>query len=312
MLIAAVTTFFRDMSLAECLDLFADARIEGVEISAGGFQGTPHIDTERLIESEAARSDFLGEFSGRGIKLVALACHGNPLHPDENIRNEHRRDFNRTVELAAQLGVGTVVCLSGCPGTDARAAHPAWVSSAWPEEARQILKWQWEAVVLPYWSDAAQHAAKHDVRVAIEMHPSNVAYNPATIIKLRDCAGSSVGANIDPSHLFWQGIDPAAAVGELGDAVFHVHAKDTAIDEKAMATFGCLDGATALEGVPRAWRFAVPGEGHGEDVWLRFLKALNDAGYSGPLSIEHEARAVEPADGIRRAAKFLHRIIRQI
>ena len=312
MQIAGVTTAFRDSGLSECLDLFVDAGVEGVEISAGGFQGTPHIDTQRLLESAGARSEFLDEFSRRGLEPAALACHGNPLHPDDKIRNEHRSYFNRTIELAARLEVGTVVCLSGCPGTDSEAKYPAWFSSAWPQEARRITKWQWENVALPYWSEAANFASERNVRVAIEMHPSNLVYNPATLLKLRETAGPQRGANIDSSHLFWQGIDPAAAVIKLADAVFHIHIKDTSIDEEAMAAFGCLDGATVLEGVERTWRFAVPGEGHGENVWLNFVKSLKDAGYSGPLSIEHEARSVDPVTGLRRAAEFLRSILQKV
>ena len=310
--IAAVTTSLSNMALAECLDILADAGIVGVEISAGGFRGAAHIDPTKLLGGKGAREMFLSEFSRRSLKLAALAYHGNTLHPDSNIRETHRRDFERAVKLAPLLGVETVVCLSGCPGADVQAHHPTWVASAWPDEMRGIVKWQWEEVALPYWEEAARFASEHGVRLAMEMHPSNLVYNPATLNKLRRAVGNRIGVNVDPSHLFWQGINPASAVLELGDAVFHVHIKDVIVDSAAMAVNGCLDGATVLEGAPRTWRFGVVGEGHDEQFWVQFFKSLKEIGYNGPLAIEHESRVADPVGGIRQGMKYVKNILSRV
>jgi len=312
MFLAAVSTRFSRLTLEKCLDLFAREGIEGIELSAGGMLGAPHVNMRSLQDSREARTRLLDEISSRGLRLVALDCHDNPLHPAAKVRNRARDDLKSAIKLAGVMGVETVVALSGCPGSHKEARHPAWIASAWPREARDILLWQWENEVIPYWSDVGKLAEEEGVRIAVEMHPSNVVYNPATLLELRRATSPSIGANIDPSHLLWQGIDPARAAARLGDAVHHVHAKDTAIDADLMATHGCLDGATVLEGVERTWRFAVPGEGHGKDTWLNFIKALGKAGYEGPLSIEHEARSVEPENGLRRAARFLEGILGEV
>lgn len=306
---AAVTTRFFHLSFANCLDLFAREGIEGVELSVGGMHGAPHVNLHSLLESGDARAKFLHKISSRGLRPVALDCHGNPLHPGQKVRNRHREDLKFAIRLAGDMGIETVVTMSGCPGSDEAAQNPAWIASAWPQQARDILVRQWEKEVIPYWKETGEFAEKAGVRIAIEMHPSNVVYNPSTLLALRRETSPSIGANIDPSHLFWQGIDPARAAEVLGNAVHHVHAKDTAIDADLMAAYGCLDGATVLEGVERTWRFAVPGRGHSEDVWLNFIRALKKTGYDGPLSIEHEARSVKPEDGLREAARFLKGIL---
>ncbi len=309
MYLAAVTTRFVHLSLANCLDLFAREGVRGVEISVGGMHGAPHTHPHSLSETPEARAKLLDEISSRGLELVALDCHGNPLHPGEKVRNWRRQDLESAIRLASAMGVKTVVTMSGCPGSHENALHPAWIASAWPQEARDILLWQWENEVIPYWNQVAHIAANEGVRIAIEMHPSNAVYNPSTLLKLRRETSPSIGANIDASHLFWQGIEPAKAVETLEEAVHHVHAKDTALDAGLMAAYGCLDGATVLEGIERTWRFAIPGEGHGPETWLNFIKALNKCGYDGPLSIEHEARSVKPEDGLGRAARFLEDIL---
>lgn len=309
MIIAAAGARFKELSLEKCLDLFAESGVEGVEIAVGGFQGAPHVDPDALVSDDWAVKKLVDAAGERDISIVAVSCHGNPLHPDPDIRETHRADFEKAVKIAVKLETPAVVCLSGCPGTDPDAKHAAWFSSAWPMEAREIIKWQWEREAIPYWKEAASFATDRGIHIAVEMHPSNLVYNPATLLLMRNECGDAIGANVDPSHLFWQGVDPAAAVKKLDGVVYHVHAKDTVIDYGAMATEGCLDAATVFEEVGRTWKFAVPGDGHHEGVWRRFISALKDAGYDGPLSIEHEARGVESAEGLRRAVVFLKMIM---
>ena len=165
---------------------------------------------------------------GRGnLTLSALNCSGNILDGDEDRRARSQQIFFDTLKLANLLGVRTVVAMSGCPGESTDAGrYPNWVTSTWQPEYQALLAWQWEAVITPFWRKAAQAAAAADVRIAIEMHPGQAVYNPYTLQQLMAITGSVVGANLDPSHLFWQGIDPLRVIAVLGPSIYHVHAKD--------------------------------------------------------------------------------------
>ena len=125
-----------------------------------------------------------------------------------------------------------------------------------------MLAWQWDKVVTPYWTKQAKFAEDHGVKIAIEMHPGFVAYSPETMLKLRAIAGKSIGCNYDPSHMFWQGIDPIAAIRVLGDCIFHVHAKDTQIYDRNLPMTGVLDTKSYTDERNRAWIFRTCGYGH--------------------------------------------------
>jgi sugar phosphate isomerase/epimerase len=194
---------------------------------------------------------------------------------------------------------------SGCPGDSPSATRPNWVTSAWPPDYLETLAWQWDDVVLPYWREAAEFAREHGVRLGMEMHPGFVVYNPRTLLRLRAAVGETVGANLDPSHLFWQQIDPIVAVRELGPAIYHVHAKDTSIDPWNTSRNGVLDIVIDRDPRERSWFFRSVGDGHDLLFWKRFIAALRLSGYDGVLSIEHEDPLASVDDGLRRAIATL-------
>jgi sugar phosphate isomerase/epimerase len=167
-----------------------------------------------------------------------------------------------------ELGVSVVVDFSGCPGDSAQSTSPNRVTCPWPPDYLEVLDWQWNEVVTPYWVVPAKSAGDHEVNIAVEMHPGFVAYNPETMLRLRSIAGPNVGCNYDPSHMFWQGIDPIAAIRVLGDAILYVHAKDTQIFSGNLPTTGVLDTKRTLTNAteagssylqPRAWCGLVEG-----------------------------------------------------
>jgi sugar phosphate isomerase/epimerase len=279
---------FHDRPLDEALQAAKAAGCEAVEIATIG----PH-DEPRLMER--AR--------GHGLEVSALSCHGNPLHPDPSIAAEADRAFRRTVALAADTGVETVVTFSGCPGESEHSRRPSWVVCSWPDDYLETLEWQWRERVVPYWLDAAEFARDHDIRIAIEPHPGFVVYNTVTMLRLRAAAGPNLGANFDPSHLFWQQIDPCASARALTGAVFHVHAKDIGFEEHRLALDGVLE--TRRETSERAWSFRSVGDGHPVAFWRDLVAALGDAGYDGALSIEHEDPFRSPEDGLARAIATL-------
>jgi sugar phosphate isomerase/epimerase len=287
------------------LDRVVELGLDAVELGCGGYPGDRHCRPAELLADPAARRRFRDAFESRGLVISALSCHANPLHPDAAEAERADTTYRDTVRLAAELGVGRVNCFSGCPGDGPGARAPNWVLLAWPPEYAATLAWQWQEVVLPYWAAAGGYAREHGVRVGIEMHPGFVVYNPRTLLRLRAAAGEVIGANFDPSHLFWQGIDPIAAVADLGPAIVHVHAKDTFVDPVAVAHEGVLDLDVRAEGVTRSYAFRSVGDGHGPDFWIRLVAALAAVGYDHVLSIEHEDRALSVDEGLDRAAGVL-------
>ena len=199
----------------------------------------------------------------------------------------------------------TVITFSGCPGDSESSEKPNWVTCAWPPDFTEVLEWQWNEKVAPYWSEAAGFAAEYGVSVAIEPHPGFAVYNAETFRRLKGLTGDNVGVNLDPSNLFWQQIDPLVCVEELGEAILHVHAKDTGMEPEAVAKNGVLDTKEHTPEVGRSWVFKVVGRGHGPDFWKALVRKLHEAGYNGALSIEHEDLAVDPEIGFKEASTAL-------
>jgi sugar phosphate isomerase/epimerase len=243
------------------------------------------------------------------LSISALSCHGNPLHPDKAVAQEYDELFKKTVLLAEKLEVPVVVTFSGCPGDSEDGKHPNWVTSPWPPEFLEVLDWQWEKRTIPYWTGAAKFAADHGINIALEAHPGFVVYNVETALKLRAATAKNVGVNFDPSHLFWQGVDVPAAIRALGDSIFHVHAKDVAIDPHNVAVNGVIDTKTYRRMVERSWLFRSVGWGHSELEWKRIVTALRLSGYDYVMSIEHEDALASIDEGLTAAVDVLSRVV---
>lgn len=307
MRVGVFTPLLSHLPLEQALQQLKALHVDTVELGTGNFPGNAHCNLSMLDDS-AALAAFLSTLKRHSVQISALSCHGNPLHPDPKRAEEARAISRKTILLAKKLGVSTVVDFSGCPGDSPQAKAPNWITCPWPPEYLEILDWQWKQVVEPYWIEQAAFAAQHGVRIAIEMHPGFVVYNPETMLRLRALAGPSIGCNLDPSHLFWQGIDPIAAVRLLGDCIFHVHAKDTQMYPANLPRTGVLDTQIYTEERTRAWIFRTCGYGHDATWWKEFLSTLRMFGYDGVLSIEHEDSLLSINEGLSRAAKFLQEI----
>jgi sugar phosphate isomerase/epimerase len=308
MKVGLFTVLLANLSLDEVLKKIKPLGIKTVELGAGNYPGQPHLKLEWL-SSSAKIKEFKKKLDDQGVSISALSCHGNPLHPNKKIAEEHADTSRRSILLAEKLGVHTVIDFSGCPGDSDRAAYPNWVTAAWPPDYPRLLEWQWEKKVIPYWKKRAKFAEDHGVRVAIEMHPGFVVYNPETMLKLRSTAGPAIGCNFDPSHMFWQGIDPCAAVRALGEAVFHVHAKDTRLYDMHVKVNGVLDVKPYSDEKHRSWIFRTVGYGHDQDFWCDLVSTLQMIGYDDVLSIEHEDSLMSVEEGLTKAAAFLNNIV---
>ncbi len=308
MKIGVFTPLLFELPLSMVLSKLKTLQIETVELGTGNYPGDAHCNLS-MLENPSALQEFQKVLADHGATISALSCHGNPLHPVRE-RAEHDREISRrTVLLAERLGIPVVVDFSGCPGDSPQATAPNWVTCAWPPEYPKVLEWQWSEVVAPYWREHAKFAADYGVRIAIEMHPGFVVYSPETLLKLRAVAGPNVGCNFDPSHLFWQGIDPIAAVGVLRETIYHVHAKDTQMYQANLAVTGVLDTKAYTDEQRRAWIFRTCGYGHGAEWWKEFVSTLRLYGYDGTLSIEHEDSLLSPEEGLTKAVHFLKEIV---
>jgi sugar phosphate isomerase/epimerase len=309
MKIGVFTSLFMDLSVDEMLDKVVELGIETVEIGTGNYPGNLHCDIDELISNERALREYERKFAERNVQISALSCHGNPLHPDKELARAHHVTWRKTVQLAEKMGVEVVVGLSGCPGDSESSRYPNWVTCAWPTDFQEVLEWQWDKAI-SYWKEETKFAKTHGLKkIALEMHPGMLVYNPETLLKLREATGDNIGVNFDPSHLFWQRIDPVAAIRKLAGMVHHVHAKDTYIDEVNCSLNGVLETKHHGQVAQRSWNFRTVGYGNDSQVWKDIVSALRTVGYDYVLSIEHEDVLASPAEGLRKAVKFLREVI---
>ncbi|MDP1560743.1 MAG: sugar phosphate isomerase/epimerase [Pirellulaceae bacterium] len=310
MKLGVFTVILRSMPCEQALDYLASLGVEAVEIGVGAYCGTDHCNPDELLHSDLKAEAFLAAIHSRGLQISCLSVHGNPIHPNPSIAGQHHADFERAVRLAAKLGVDVVTTFSGCPGGAPGDSQPNWVTCPWPPEYLEILEYQWNDVVIPYWMKATAFARQHGIhKIALEMHPGFVVYNPESLLKLRRAAGPEIGANFDPSHLIWQGIDPCAAVRALQGAIWHVHAKDTDIQKWNSLTNGVLDTKHYSDELNRAWLFRTVGYGSSRELWCDFISALRMTGYDHALSIEHEDSLMTSREGLEKAIQFLQPLL---
>jgi sugar phosphate isomerase/epimerase len=318
------TAILHDRPLPEALDVIASLGLNAAEINAGGFLPPVHIPIDDIIASPSARDDYLAIFEAKGVELAGLNANGNPLHPNPVIGKKHADDLRRAIRAAGVLGQTRVVTMSGLPGGEPGATVPNWVVNAWNSGALDVLEYQWDEVAVPFWKEIDALAADNGVKVAIEMHPQNIVFNPPTLKRLVEKTGATnVGAEMDPSHLFWQGMDPIAAIRYLGPLVVHAAAKDVRLNTDHLLVYGVLDerfrrlapeenplnlgGHEFVNEWPKdsAWDFVALGEGHDIAFWTAFVDALREVDPDMAVNIEHEDTAFGPVEGLEIAARVL-------
>lgn len=311
MKLGVFTVLFAQQSLEDALDYIASKGLDAVEIGTGGYPGNAHCNPQELLADEAKLASFKHAVESRGLVISALSCHGNPLHPQKAIAEEHDRVLRQTIELAAKLGVPVVNTFSGCPGDHEDAKYPNWPVAPWPNDYQEILDWQWSVKVIPYWTEIAALASQHNIKIGLELHGGFSVHSPATLLRLREAAGDAIGANLDPSHMWWQGIDPVQAVQILGraGAIHHFHAKDTTIDPINVNHHGVTDMQSYAKMLDRAWQFRTVGFGHSLKEWADIISALRLVGYDYVVSIEHEDGLMSVDEGFTKAVANLNQVL---
>ena len=308
MKLGVLTVPLGDQSLDDALTYLADLGVDCVELGTGGFPGSDHLDRTALLDDGEAQQAVLDTVSEHGLAVSALAVHNNPLHPDEDRAAAADRELRETIDLASQLDVGTVTCFSGLPAGGPNDEVPNWITAPWPTEHSDAHDYQW-TVAQNYWSEVAELADQQAVDVAIEMHPNMLVYEPHGLLRLRELTNDRIGANFDPSHLYWQGIDVTEAIRLLGaeDAIHHAHAKDTKLYDSQVREKGVLDTTSYTEEADRSWLFRSIGYGHDESHWKDIVSTLRMVGYEGALSIEHEDSLTSATEGLEKAIDVLSR-----
>jgi len=305
------TVVFGQKLFPDALDYIKSVGLDAVEIGTGNYPGTAHCNPDELLGNPDKLKRFKYEVESRGLMISALSCHGNPLHPNKDVAKESHDVFAKTVLLAEQLEVSTVVGFSGCPGDHDGAKYPNWPVTAWPPDYLEVFDWQWREKVIPYWKETGKFASEHNVKIALEMHGGFSVHTPATLLKLREAVGEVIGANLDPSHMWWQGIDPVQAIKVLGKegAIHYFHAKDTAIDPVNVNTYGLTDMQHYGNLMTRSWNFRTVGFGHDLKTWADMISALRLVGYDYVVSMEHEDALMSPEEGFEKGAANLKQII---
>lgn len=310
MKLGVVASLYMDLPLDDALKYLTCVGFEAVELYCGQMAAPVHCDPDVLLNDPKALQTFKDTLDRYGMTISQLNCSGNAVSPIPGEAEKHRVAFEKALRLAEALLVDTVGTFSGCPGGGPKDETPNWITCPWPDEFTGMLRYQWEEVLIPYWEKTAMRAKEHGVeRIALEMHPGFCVYNPHTLLKLREAVGPVIGANFDPSHLFWQGIDIQQAIFELNTAIFHMHAKDTRLFDANIRKNGILDTKPYSETKDRAWIFGTVGFGHGEEEWRKIIDALTIVGYNGTISIEHEDALKSKKEGLEQAYRFLKTIL---
>jgi sugar phosphate isomerase/epimerase len=307
---------YEHLSLDEMLDKVSALGLEAMEIGTGGYPNNHHCPLDELVQDKAKAKAWQKKFEDKGLRVATLSCHGNPVHPNAQHAQKDVDTFRKTVLLAEMLDVKVIVGFSGCPGGTPADTQPNWITYRWPPEYNQMLQWQWKEKVIPYWQEAVKHARAHGIkRLAFEMHPNFVVYNPFTLMKLREAVGEEIGANCDLSHLFWQGCDPVEVIHFLGKqgALFHAHMKDTVIFPENCAKYGVLNFAFDKGDLASSSdTFRAVGYGHGASLWKSVVQAYMDVDYDGIMSIENEDPILTGEVGVERAAYVLKNVRKEI
>lgn len=311
MKLGVFTVLFANKSFTEMLDYVKAAGLDAVEIGTGCYPGNNHCPIDTLLEDEGARNAYMEEIHSRGLQISAFSCHGNPISPDEAFAKDSHETLLKTIDLAALTGVEVVNCFSGVPGDSENAKAPNWPVAPWPNEYGDVLKWQWETKLIPYWKEVGKYAEERNIKIGLELHGGFLVHTPHTLLKLRELTSPAIGANLDPSHLWWQGIDPVAAIKILGKAgaIHHFHAKDTYIDQDNVNMYGLTDMQPYGEIQTRAWSFRSVGCGHSVQEWSDMMSALRTYGYDYVVSIEHEDPIMSIEEGFARAVTNLQSVL---
>jgi sugar phosphate isomerase/epimerase len=296
------------LSRADAFAWCAEQQLAAIEMGVGGWAKAPHqLPLDQLLRERVERDRLTGELAEHGLALSCVNAAGNPLHPDPAVGPHHAALLRGAIELAALLGVDRVVTMSGCPGGRDGGPSPVFAPWALTPDDEPLWNWQYEQRLALFWTELGAWAreAAPSVLICLELHAGASAYSPGGYLRIAEAGGDNVRVNFDPSHFWWQGIDPLRVLDQVGDRVAFSHGKDTLLHPDRIANHGVFDFRFPVDPDTAPWHFASVGGGRGADEWSRLLGALRSAGYDGDVSIEHEDPRVDAEQGIRESHAVL-------
>ena len=307
--IALMAASMLERSWEQMLDTAKRNGISLVEACSGGHIPKVHYDPVQLASDQSKLDDFKRSLEEREMKICSFGCHGNPLHPNEAIAEGANQDMIATCKIAKEMDVHHISLLAGTPGGGPDDKIPNWIINSAFVMWKDAYQWQWDKKIIPYWKQAVKIAEEYDVKLCLEPHTGDAVYNTQTFLRLREEVGSTIGMNLDPSHLWWQGIDPIIFIQTVGEAIYTCHVKDVSLDPRLVARDGLASSAYYDEWDKRSWSYRTIGYGHDEFFWSSFIIALRRIGYDGPLSIECEEPYLTIEDSLEKSVQLLKNVL---
>jgi sugar phosphate isomerase/epimerase len=301
-----------DLPLEKVAELAASWGFNGLELACWG----DHLDVRRAATDDdyvAGRLDLLSRY---GLKCWAISNHlvGQAVcdHPiddrhrailpghvwgdgdPEGVRRRAAEEMTITAQAARRLGVSTVVGFTGSAIWHTVAMFPP-VPAAVIDDGYKDFASRWTGILDAY--------ADSGVRFALEVHPSEIAYDYWTTARALEAIGHhpAFGLNFDPSHMIWQGIDPVTFLWDFRDHILHVDCKDT--KKRLDGRTGRLGSHLPWGDPRRGWDFVSAGRG--DAPWEAIFRTLNAIGYAGPISIEWEDAGMDRLRGAPESLTFL-------
>ncbi len=311
MKLGVFTPVFDNLSFDEMIAKAEKLGLQAVEIGTGGNPGTAHLKIDDLLASSEKRKEYLAKLDAHGLEISALSCHNNPISPIKEVAQTADETLRKTIRLAELMNVPVVNEFSGISAGNDTDKGVSWPTLPWPTEYTDVYNYQWEKKLIPYWKDINHVAENSGVKIGIELHGGFLCHTPYTMLKLREATGNAIGCNLDPSHMWWQGIDPVAAIKILGKAgaLHHFHAKDTYLDQDNINMYGLTDMQPYSNVQTRAWTFRSVGYGHDLKTWSDMMSALRLYGYDHVVSIEHEDPLMSVDEGLQAAVRNLQSVL---
>jgi sugar phosphate isomerase/epimerase len=301
---------FRDRNWEEACKAASELGLKAIEPVTGGFGGDAHCRAIKMLKDEDEMKRFKKTAQKYDLEISGFSCHSNPLHPDKEIAEKHIADIEASMIMASKLEVPVIILFAGLPGAGEGAKYPNWITHPWPVELSKAYEWQWGKVIIPFWTEMAKKAKKLKIKFGFEMEPGDSVYSTDTFLRLRESVGmEEIACNLDPGHLFYQGMDLELVIRSLGKSIIHAHIKDAKIEESVVARTGLLDARHFRDVSNRAWNYATVGYGHDMLFWKKFVSTLRLVGYDGVLSLENENTNVSPHEGLIKSVEFMKQVV---
>jgi sugar phosphate isomerase/epimerase len=285
---------------------------DGVEIAGWG----DHMDMRAAASDPAYVAGRKAILARHGLQTWALSAHlagqcvGDPWDPrldnfapaavkgkPEAIVAWAVDEMKAAAKAARNMGCSVVTCFMGSP------VWRYWYS--FPQTPESMIEEAF-AEIVRRWSPIFDEFDKHGIRFALEVHPTEIAFDYWSAKRLLEAFDRrpTLGFNFDPSHLQWQGIDPALFIRDFADRIYHVHMKDVRVRRDGRA--GILGSHLGFGDLRRGWDFVSLG--HGDVDFDAIVRELNAAGYTGPLSVEWEDAGMDREAGARESLEYARRM----